>query len=196
MMSTSFCGKRRGLTLVELLIAITIVSVVISISLSVLFSARGVQRRFEDKYACEAEADRVVKEMEISLRLARELITATCSTLTFLDVHSDTCMYYQQSDTLFRNSMPLARLAVDSLRFLYFKADSTGCICDPYDLDQDMDGVLRGVELNGVSGINLKIHFLHAARSHTLQLRRGCSVLLRNVDLKSMTESTANRGVR
>ena len=142
-----------GLTLVELLVAMTIFSMVIAITLSIFLNVQKTHKAIEKKYACNSEADRIVSEMEYSLRLARKLIAASYDRVKFLDVNTDTIEYYQKGDTLFWNGEPATDLAVDSLIFTYVKFEDNEKITDFHLLDMDNDGVLDVYELNAVSGI-------------------------------------------
>jgi prepilin-type N-terminal cleavage/methylation domain-containing protein len=182
MMCTRGQRKPQGLTLVELLVAITIVSVVITISLSVLFSARKVQLKFDEKYASENEADLVMKEIETSIRLAHGLVSGTCSTLVILDVNLDTCVYYKRADTLFKNHRHITDLPIDSLCFTYIKPEVPENICDFYAFDEDKDGILSGNELRAICGVNVGIYFWNSQRTNTV--RRQFSVRLRNAELE------------
>lgn len=172
---------RKAFTLVELLVAITIVAIIISISMFVLLSARKMQQRLEAKHSCQDKAEYAVRQIETTLRLAQALVAGTCSTITFLDVQSDTCRYYLSNDTLFANAKPLTNLAVSSLRLMYFEAGTSEGYIDFRSLDNNQDGTLFGDEIKNIRGINLGINFVAARIPDTINVYKEFSVSVRNI---------------
>ena len=150
---TYLTSQSRGLTLVELLVAITILSVIIMITLSILLNMQKTNRLVEKKYACNAEADRLVRDMENTLRQVRQLITATYNKVEFLDVYAETVEYYQKYDTLFKNRKIATDLAVDSVLFTCVKYENGVKISGFAELDLDNNAVLDTHELSNISGI-------------------------------------------
>lgn len=173
----------RGLTLVELLVAMTIFSMVIAITLSIFLNVQKTHKVIEKKYDCNSEADRIVSKMEYSLRLARQLIAAGYDRVKFLDVNTDTIEYYQKGDTLFWNGQPATDLAVDSLIFTYVKFEDNEKITDFHVLDIDNDGVLDVYELNAVSGVmvNLWLSSVSGQSSIKVKMEKQFFTRLRNL---------------
>ena len=178
--------KTKGVTLVELLVALVILSIIITIALSVLFNAQRTQRMIDNKYDCRAEADRVAKEIENSLRLAQKLISGTDKRVKFLDINNDTNEFYLRNDTLFNNQKTITNLSVDSLFFTYTKIKEDEKITDLYWFDENRDGILDTLELSGVSGINVFVDFLcpQAQASKRIKIKKQLAVLLRNLQVK------------
>ena len=178
--------KRKGVTLVELLVALVILSIIVTIALSVLFKAQRTQRMIDNKYDCRAEADRVAKEIENSLRLAQKLISGTEKRVKFLDINNDTNEFYLRSDTLFNNQKTITNLSVDSLFFTYTKIKEDEKITDLYWFDENRDGILDTLELNGVSGINVYMNFLcsQLQASKGRKIKKQLVILLRNLQPK------------
>jgi prepilin-type N-terminal cleavage/methylation domain-containing protein len=177
-------SKNKGLTLVELLVAMTILSVVIMITLSVLFTVQKTNKSIEKKYDCNAEADRLVQDMENTLRLARQLIMATQNRILFLDVHADTTEYSQKHDTLFKNEQIMTDLVVDSIVFIYLKYINGEKINNFYEMDLDNNGILDTYELDGVSGIDVHLWLSSVLKpkSSRIRMEKQFSVQLRNLN--------------
>ena len=177
-------GKNKGLTLIELLVALTILSVIIMITLSALFTVQKTKRSIEKKYDCNAEADRIVQDMENTLRLARQLIVATQNRVLFLDVHADTTEYSQKHDTLYKNGQIMTDLAVDSIVFVYLKCINGEKIDDFYEIDLDNDGIFATYELDGVSGIDVHLWLSSVLKpeSSRIKVEKQFSVQLRNLN--------------
>ena len=125
------------MTLIELLVAMTILSVIIIITFSVLITVQKTNQSIEKKYDCNAEADRIVKDMENSLRTAKQLIAVTHNHVVFLDAHAETIEYYQKDDTFFKNKQIMTDLVVDSILFNCVKNINNVAISDFYQMDMD-----------------------------------------------------------
>lgn len=175
--------RLRGLTLVELLVAMTILSVIIMITFSVLFTVQKTSKSIEKKYDCYAEANRIANDMENSLRLARQLIAVTQSHVVFLNVHAETTEYFQKDDTLFRNKQIMTDLVVDSILFNCVKNINDITVSDFYEMDLDNNGVLDIYELGGVSGVNVHLWMLAILKPKSLRMRveRQFFIQLRNL---------------
>jgi prepilin-type N-terminal cleavage/methylation domain-containing protein len=180
---TYFRKRRKGLTLVEMLVAMTILSVVIAITLSVLFTVQKTYKSIEKKYDCNAEAGRIAQDMEHALRLARQLIAATYNQVVFLDINAETIEYYQKNDTLFKNNQSVTNLAVDSLLFIYAKFKDDEKISDFHVIDLDNNGMLDAYELDGVAGINVHLWLSSFSKQNSSRIRveKQFFVQLRNL---------------
>lgn len=169
--------------MVELLVAMAILSVVIMITLAVLFTVQETNKSIEKKYDCNAEADRIVQDMENTLRLARQLIMVTHNQIVFLDVNAETTEFYQKHDTLFRNKQAMTNLAVDSLVFTCVRFKDDEKISDFYNIDLDNNGILDTYELDSISGINVHLwlsSFLKMSSSK-IKVEKQFFVQLRNL---------------
>ncbi len=173
----------RGITLIELLIAMTIFSVVIGLAMSILFNAQKAQQRIDEKYAYREEADRVTSEIEKSLRLATKLITAAEDQIEFLDANDDTIEYYLGGDTIFRNARAATSLSVGALYFTYVEVKGKEEISDFYLLDKNGDGFLDGDELFDISAVNVYLDFVVCSLSGSkrVSLKKNLFVLFRNL---------------
>lgn len=183
-MNSQFSSKKqRGLTLVELLIGMTILSVVTGLALSVLLNVQKTQRKFDEKYACSDEADRIARDVENSLRLAQKLIAGTDNKIKFLDINNDTTEYYLKADTLFKNKISITSLSVDSLYFSYIKIEGNKKMSDFYLLDINRDDILDALELNDVSGIRvyMKFSYSRVQGSKSISIGKQFFTLLRNL---------------
>jgi prepilin-type N-terminal cleavage/methylation domain-containing protein len=174
---------KRGITLVELLITITIFSIITALTVSIFLNVQKTERRFDEKYDFNAEVDKVVQELEYSLRFARTLITGTDTTVKFLDINNDTVVYRLRGDTLLRNQMRMIPLSVDSIMFVYTKTEETKKIVDFYLFDENRNGILEVDELNGILGINVYIDFLYPEQSvvKKMRLKKQIVVSFRNI---------------
>jgi prepilin-type N-terminal cleavage/methylation domain-containing protein len=174
--------SQSGLTLIELLVSLTIFSIIVTITLSVFFSAQRMQRKIDNKYDCNAEADRVVKQIEQSLCFARTLVAGTESTITFIDINYDTIEYHVSEDTLLRNQKNISTLSVDSLLFVYIKVIGKEKVADFYLFDKDRNGVLEDDEFSGISGITVYVDFLYpeSSGSKRLKIKKQLTISFRN----------------
>jgi prepilin-type N-terminal cleavage/methylation domain-containing protein len=174
--------NQSGLTLIELLVSLTIFSIIVMITLSVFFSAQRMQRKIDNKYDCNSEADRAVKQIERSLCFARKLVAGTESTITFIDINYDTVEYHVAEDTLFNNQDSVTTLLVDSLFFVYIKIIEKEKIADFYLFDEDRNGVLEDNELSGISGITVYVDFLYpeSSGSKRLKIKKQLTISFRN----------------
>jgi prepilin-type N-terminal cleavage/methylation domain-containing protein len=175
--------NQLGLTLIELLVSLTIFSIIVTITLSVFFSAQRMQRKIDTKYDCNAEAERVIKQLERSLCFARTLVAGTESTITFIDINYDTIEYHVSEDTLLCNQNRVTTLLVDSLLFVYIKIIEKEKIADFYLFDKDRNGVLENNELSGVSGITVYVDFFYpeSASSKRLKIKKQLTISFRNL---------------
>jgi len=175
--------NQKGLTLVELMVTMVILSIVIGLTLSVLFNVQKTQRKLDEKYACNEEANRIAREIENSLRLAQKLIEGKNNKLKFLDINNDTTEYYLKGDTLFKNEKPATNLSVDSLYFIYVKIEENEKITDFYVLDTSGDAILDDMELTAVSGIRIYMRFScpQSRASKKIKIKKRLFILLRNL---------------
>lgn len=176
-----FHQKRKGLTLVELLIAMTVLSVVIALTLSVLFNAQKTQKQLDKKYEVSTEINRVTKRIEKSLIQAEKLISGTKNAIKFLGSSGDTVEYYVKGDTLYKNDQPLTMLSIDSLRFGYVKIKNKKKVTDFFSLDDNSDGILDHNELRAISGIEVNVQFLITDKSEEHRIKKHLFILLRNI---------------
>lgn len=174
-------NAHRGLTLVELLVAMTVFLAVIAISLSVLYSAQKAQRQLDKNFEVRQEIDRAMKKIERSLRHAEKLISGAKNSITFTNPTGDTIVYYVKNDTLFNNTKPLTMIPVDLLDFTYIKPIDNKKISDFFSLDSNMNGVLDNNETRAISGIELDIQFVPADRLTAPRIKKHIVVLLRNL---------------
>jgi len=176
-------SAKKGLTLVELLVAVTILSIITTLTLAVFFNIQKSQRNIDNKYSNAAEVDRVAREIENSLRPAQKLISGTDKSLKFLDMNSDTIEYYLRNDTIFKNRIPLTELFVDSLYFIYAEIENNEKIADFYLFDIDNDGMLNEQELHNVSGLNIYADFLcpPAPGAKRQKIRKQIFISFRNL---------------
>ncbi len=178
---------KKGMTLVELLVAMTLFSVVIGLTVSVLFNVQKTQRTFGEKYVFIDEADRIAGDIEHSLRLAQKLIMGTYNKVTFLDIDNDTIEYCIKGDTLLKNGNPITDLSVDSLYFGYTKIDGNETIKDFSALDINGNDILDVTELIKVSGIEAYMVFIshRVRRSRKIKMERHFFTRLKNLQSKT-----------
>lgn len=179
----SVSGSNKGLTLVELLVAMTVFLAVIAISLSVLYNTQRVQRQLDKKYKLKGEINRVMKKVEKSVMQTEKLISGGNHSIAFTGPAGDTIKYYIRNDTLFENNKPLTTLAVDLLNFTYIKPIDNRKISDFFSLDSNMNGVLDYNETRAISGIEIDLQFVYMEKSVEHRVKKHLVILLRNFQI-------------
>ena len=175
----------KGLSLVEMLVVLAILSIIVTLSLSVVYNAQRTQRRIDDKYDCAMEVNRITKEVETSLRLAQRLVLGTDRSIKFLNINNDTNEYYLTNDTLFNNEKSVTNLQIDSLFFVYIKIKENEEVADFYFFDENRDGYLDTLELNDVSALHIYIDFLcpQASGTKPLVMQKQLFISFRNLQI-------------
>lgn len=107
----------RGLTLVELLVAMTLSAVVITIAFSIYLYVQVFYRREQIKDELEAEIERVEEPLKKDLRRAKTFLSLQDDSLAFIDESDETTSIYIRTDTLFRNSALLSEYCFNELTF-------------------------------------------------------------------------------
>ncbi len=171
---------KNGLTLVELLVAMTIFSIVVTLTLTIFFNIQNTQRQFDKKYEIESEVNRILKEIETSLKSAQQLVSGTSRRIKFLNASNDTIEYYLENDILIKRGEPLTNLVVDSLCLTYIQVKEKEKITEFDLLDKNHDGILSGSEFIAISGVSASFQFSYFEKSKRMIIKKIFFIALRN----------------
>ncbi|MEK6731714.1 MAG: type II secretion system protein [Pseudomonadota bacterium] len=117
--------KKKAFTLIEMIIVITVLSIVAMISANVMYQAfQGTFAQY-DLGTVDSQARVILVKMTSEIRTIRSNATSDlilgANTITFTDVLGNTITYSLSGNTLMRNAQPLAD-SVTSLAFSYYNA--------------------------------------------------------------------------
>ncbi len=167
-----------GFTLVELLVGLTIFSIIVTITLSVLFRIQRLQREMDKKYDFHNEIESICKGLENSLKNCQRLILVNKKMVKFLDIYDDTITYILSNDTLYKDNHPFQKLLFDSFYFAFVKFN--GEIVDLNLLDEDNNGVLSDNELTHISGIVIVMNPYYFEGLKKVKIKKNLFVSFRN----------------
>jgi prepilin-type N-terminal cleavage/methylation domain-containing protein len=151
--------NRAGLTLVELMVALTIFAVVAALTFTIFSRAQRTQRRLDQTYALRKEIDNIASRIENALRSARKIVHGTERDIFFIDVKFDTFSIFVREGTLFLNQIPITGISVKSLHFDYIGIRQGQEIRDFSALDTWRDGVLDSLETTSITGVGCYCEF-------------------------------------
>jgi prepilin-type N-terminal cleavage/methylation domain-containing protein len=172
--------NRLGFTLVELLVALTVFSIIITITLSVLFRIQRLQRELDKKYEFHKEIASLCKEMESSFKNCQRLILVSSRMINFLDIYGDTINYFLRGDTLYKDNNPFPRILFDSFSFSFVRLNGNGEIADLNSLDEDHNGVVSDTELTHISGIMIVMNPCYFEGFKKVKIEKNLFISFRN----------------
>lgn len=172
---------RSGLTLIELLTAMTIFSVVVTVTIAVFLNFQKMHRRMETKRQVETEANRVMYSLEQSLRLAYCILSSNHEVISFLNADNDTVCWGLSGDSLILNTKRITCLLVDTLSYVFYVDPNTRDGVDLSALDSDRTGYLDATECKCITGIGVYIRFRNqVVNKKSLIVEKYCVIQLRN----------------
>lgn len=169
-----------GFTLVELLVALTLFSIIITITLSVFFRIQRLQKEMDKKYEFRNEIESICKEMENSLKNCKRLILVNTKMVKFLDISDDTIIYSLRGDTLYKDNNPFPRILFDSFSFSFVRLNGNGEIADLNSLDEDHNGVVSDTELTHISGIMIVMNPCYFEGLKKVKIEKNLFISFRN----------------
>jgi|GEM_PF-2987273 len=172
--------NHSGFTLVELLVALTIFSIIIAITLSVLFRIQRLQRELDKKYEFHKEIASLCKEMESSFKNCQRLILVSSRMINFLDIYGDTINYFLRGDTLYKNNKPFSEILFDSLYFTFVKVNGNEGMFDFNSLDEDYNSVLSESEFTNISGVMIVMNLYYFEGLKKVKVKKNLFVSFRN----------------
>ncbi|MEO0124400.1 MAG: type II secretion system protein [candidate division WOR-3 bacterium] len=172
---------KPGLTLIELLVAMTIFSIILTLTLLVFLNLRKAQTQLDKKYEISNEVERLCKEIENALKFCQKLISCGQTYITFIDINGDTIEYHQNNDTLYKNNKIFTNLTIDSLSFIFVRLKEKEEIKDFYLIDENRDGILTGGELKNISGIAIYLLVSYPEGFKRIKIRKNFFIAFRNL---------------
>jgi len=117
---------KKGLTLIELLVSLTILSIIVTLTFSILLKVKKTQDDLNKKYRLTEATDRIQKELEDNIRFCSRIISGSAASIKLLDSNNDTIEYTVNDDTLYKNGCPISRVLLDSFLIFYHVKDDYG----------------------------------------------------------------------
>lgn len=156
--------KHRGMTLIEILLALAIFGIIITAIYSVFGTSIKSYFSIEDDIALQKSAQEMLNKITDDISTTKTIVDATVSTFTFINTKSESVRYEIEGDKILKNSAQInpGTIQVTSLEFNYFGNDKfldkdEDGIIDADELDVNQDGELTDTELTKISMVRIKL---------------------------------------
>ncbi|OPX18199.1 hypothetical protein BXT86_02455 [candidate division WOR-3 bacterium 4484_100] len=170
---------KSGLTLVELLISITIFSIIVTITLFVFFNTQQVEKKLQKSWELNREIDLFIKKISRSIKETKKILRAEANSLEIININNDTIRYCQKNHRFYKNGNPISPLLIDSLSFRYITISEMGRDHDYLNLEKNGDGFLEDKGLHSIFGIGIELQFL---TSENKRVDRRVFIRLKNLE--------------
>jgi len=156
--------KHRGMTLVEILLALAIFGIIITAVYSVFGTSMRSYFNIEDDIALQKSAQEMLNKITDDISTTKTIVEATVSTFTFVNAKGESVRYEISGDKILRNGGQLnpEKIGVINLEFNYFGNaafldENKDGVVDMNELDRNQDGELTDTELTDISLVRIKM---------------------------------------